>query len=103
MPSNHDLSTTPPAIGVTGSLETNVEADKDEDGAVVGSPLKKQRASLPGLDDEMMRRRLGGGIGGAIGEVLGSIGSVQNQPASSGAGTMFGGSIVKAEEEDEEL
>lgn len=51
----------------------------------------------------MMRRRLGGGMGGAISEILGSIGTVQGQPASSGPSTTFGGNIVKTEEEDEEL
>jgi len=99
----NELSGTPPAIGITGPIETNIESAKDGDNSTIGSPLKRQRASLPGLDDEMMRRRLGGGMGGAISEILGSIGTVQGQPASSGPSTTFGGNIVKTEEEDEEL
>jgi len=102
LPSPNDLSKTPPAIGVTAPVETNIEQIKDEESPMIGSPLKKQRASLPGLDDEIMRRRLGGGIGGGIGELLGSIGSAQSPPASTGASSMFGGSIVKTEEEEEE-
>lgn len=69
---------------------------------MIGSPLKKQRASLSGLDDELTRRRLGGGTVGAISEVLGSSGSVQGSSAT-GSTNVFGGNIVKTEEEDEEL
>lgn len=31
--------------------------------SLIGSPLKKQRASLPGPDDESVRQRLGLGLG----------------------------------------
>jgi len=43
------------------------------DDIIVGSPMKKQRASLSGLDDEIMQRRLGLGLSGGMGDVLGLI------------------------------
>ena len=62
--------------------------------------MKKYRASLPSFDEDTLKRRLGGGLSGAIGEVLGSM-----APAQSASGPeQFGGAIVKKEEdEDEEL
>lgn len=55
---------------------------------IIGSPLKKQRASLSGLDDEATRQRLGLGLSGAMGDVLGRIEQ---------------GKQVKTEEQTEEL
>lgn len=40
---------------------------------MIGSPLKKQRASMSGLDEETMRSKLGLGLLGANGDVLGAI------------------------------
>lgn len=39
----------------------------------VGSPLKKQRASLSGVDEEDMRKRFGLGLVGVQADVLGAI------------------------------
>ncbi|KZF22475.1 hypothetical protein L228DRAFT_126710 [Xylona heveae TC161] len=58
-----------PSVTVSGStpptfsLNTPVNAGEDSTDAIVGSPLKKQRASLSGLDEEMMRKRLETGPG----------------------------------------
>ncbi len=41
------------------------------DETTIGSPLKKQRASLPGMDDENMRKRFGLGFAGGMGDILG--------------------------------
>lgn len=35
--------------------------------------MKKQRASLPGIDDEVMRQRLGLGLSGVTADALPSI------------------------------
>ena len=37
---------------------------------MVGSPLKKARASLPGVDEEYLRAKFGLGVSGARGDVL---------------------------------
>lgn len=40
---------------------------------MIGSPLKKQRASLSGIDEESLRSKFGLGLLGASGDVLGRI------------------------------
>lgn len=40
------------------------------DDAMIGSPLKKQRASLSGLDEESLRSKFGLGLLGTQGDVL---------------------------------
>lgn len=40
------------------------------DESVVGSPLKKHRASLYDMDKEMMQRRLGMGFSSGLGDVV---------------------------------
>ena len=40
---------------------------------MIGSPLKKQRASLPGIDEESLRSKFGLGLLSAQGDVLGRI------------------------------
>lgn len=65
-PNTADPATTPPASKpIFGSTSHGLADD-----AMVGSPLKKQRASISGLEDEAMRRRLGM-LGGNLQEVLG--------------------------------
>jgi len=70
-PTASDISSTPPSLLTNAAFERAAEALSDE--AIVGSPLKKQRASLSGIDDEAMRKRLGLGVSGGIGDVLGRI------------------------------
>lgn len=54
---------TPPAP--FSSVSHELKAPELEQ-TVIGSPLKKQRASLSGLDDETMRQRLGLGLSGVL-------------------------------------
>lgn len=93
---------------------------------MIGSPLKRQRASVSGLDEEGMRLKFGLGLLGANGDVLGAIeqdknnvGSVaQDKPGfgdilglSTQEKVIFGGQLglqgadeaVKTEEMEEEL
>ena len=60
--------------------------------------MKKHRASMAGLDDDTVTRRLGAGLSmpGAIGEILGSIDHAQASPEH------FGDAIVKKEQDDED-
>lgn len=90
-----------------------MDRDRFAEESIVGSPLKKQRASLAGLDDEMMRRRLGLGFGGTLGEILGSgttpggnVGPESGNARGLGKAFVFGESTGKGEmkvEDDEEL
>lgn len=77
-------------------------AKKADDEAIVGSPLKKARASLSGLDGEIMGRRLGLGQGQGLGLGL-AMGGGLSGPI--GGGNVYGdGTVgVKREEVDEEL
>jgi hypothetical protein len=53
------------------------------DNAFIGSPMKKQRASVSGPDDESLRRRMGSGrISAGIHEILGTT------PPAVGAGCL---------------
>ena len=93
---------------------------------MIGSPLKRQRASVSGLDDEASRSKFGLGLLGASGDVLGAIehnktniGPVaQEKPGfgdilglSTQEKVIFGGQLeagapdeaVKTEEMEEEL
>ena len=94
------LSATPPLLPTTAPIDTTskavINAENDD---FVGSPMKKHRASLPGFDDETLKRRLGGGMS-AIGDVIGS-----SDQSKKGSGLTFGGAIVKREDldGDEEL
>jgi len=92
---------TPPLLpGITPTpLDTKVSTTSDES-LFVGSPMKKHRASMAGLDDDTATRRLGAGMAmpGAISEILGSISHAQaNQRTEP-----FGGAIVKKEQDDED-
>jgi hypothetical protein len=98
---SNDLSVTPPLLPgiMTAPIDTKVSTTSDES-LFVGSPMKKHRASMAGLDDDTVTRRLGAGMAmpGAIGEILGSIGHSQT---SSGPDS-FGGALVKKEQDDED-
>ena len=65
-PNTTDLATTPPASKPTFGAAVHGLTDD----AMVGSPLKKQRASISGLEDEAMRRRLGM-LGSSLQDFLG--------------------------------
>lgn len=93
---------------------------------MIGSPLKKQRASVSGLDEEAVRSKFGLGLLGANGDVFGGIEQDKNNAglvAEDKAGfgdilglsteekVIFGGQLgsqapdqaVKREEMEEEL
>ncbi|KAI9762705.1 MAG: hypothetical protein M1840_001172 [Geoglossum simile] len=65
-PNTTDLATTPPASKPTFGATAHGLTDD----VMVGSPLKKQRASISGLEDEAMRRRLGM-LGSSLQDFLG--------------------------------
>ena len=96
---SNDLSITPPLLpGITTApIDTKVSPVSDES-LFVGSPLKKHRASLAGVDDDALTRRLGPGVAmpGAIGEILESIGHAQTSVEN------FGGALAKKEQDDED-
>ena len=64
--------TTPPLLGTGSLMATPVAATtevKTEDSDFVGSPFKRQRASMAGIDERSAKTL--GGLGMGIGEVLG--------------------------------
>lgn len=94
-PSTATLSTTPPALLTSAAYDKPPETDADD--FVVGSPLKRQRASLPGLDDEVMRKRFGLGLAAGMAEGLGpGPGPVERSEREAK------GADVKVEEEEAE-
>ncbi|KAJ9309844.1 hypothetical protein DTO217A2_795 [Paecilomyces variotii] len=106
------VSTTPPnASGIpSGLAETKKSAVDSLDSAFVGSPLKKQRASVSGADEDGLLKRMGSGLTSNIGEVLGSS-KLSDGGANPSATSAFGGSLgqpqptqqPKQEEDEEEL
>ncbi|OAL34050.1 hypothetical protein AYO20_06698 [Fonsecaea nubica] len=101
---------TSPAGTNTGSmgLSSSLDVQKDDESFMVGSPMKRHRASIADFDDDI-KSRLGGStstFSNAIGEVLGTSGPSQPTAASSTAsGLQFGGPLVKESTagDDEEL
>lgn len=83
-PQTSHLATTPPSFGPGVAFDAGSQKPDD---TVVGSPMKKQRASLSGLDHEIMHTRLGLGLSGDVGGV----------PRS----TSYGDEGVKKEDDDE--
>ena len=102
-----DLSTTPPPLPGCPPLpsqKTAVDGPAD-DGSIVGSPMKRHRASLAGPDIDILKGRLGTAMAGNIGEVFGSAKDRLEQSESMTDNGMhhFGAAIVKRQPEDEEL
>lgn len=102
-----DLSTTPPPLpgfSAPPPQKTAVDGPAD-DGSVVGSPMKRHRASLAGPETDIIKGRLGTGMTANIGEVFGSAQVLQGQsvPMTDGGMHHFGAAIVKRQPEDEEL
>lgn len=99
-----DLGTSPINFP-SSALGTSLDTKKEEESFMVGSPMKRQRASVAEFDDEI-KRRLGAGsssTASTIGEVLGSG---QRQPSSSSttnpSGIQFGGVLVKEPDQDDD-
>lgn len=105
-----ELGTSPSgAISIgTAGMSTGLEAKKEDDSFLVGSPMKRQRASVAEFDDDI-KRRLGASLStsaGTIGGILGTSGASQPTTTNTGlAGLQFGGALVKKEatNDDEEL
>ncbi|KAJ5095436.1 hypothetical protein NUU61_004792 [Penicillium alfredii] len=101
-----ERSTTPPKGSTSGAgpLEPSQPVGDPTDG-FLGSPLKKQRASVSGQDENALRRRIAESSG-RINEVLGSAGP---SDAKTGSSESFGEklkseeSAVSPKKEDEEL
>ncbi|KAL9592823.1 MAG: hypothetical protein Q9179_006332 [Wetmoreana sp. 5 TL-2023] len=82
------LATTPPTLLPNAAFDPVLS--KVFDSGTVGSPLKRARASVSGLDEETLRQRLGLGLSGVLaGDAAAPV--EQAKP------------IKKEEEEDEEL
>ncbi|GAD95568.1 conserved hypothetical protein [Paecilomyces variotii No. 5] len=106
------VSTTPPNPSSipSGPAETKKAAIDSLGSEFVGSPLKKQRASVSGADEDAFRKRMGSGLTSNISEVLGASELADTGADVSIAGA-FGGSLgqqpqatqqPKQQEEDEE-
>ncbi|KAL9044053.1 MAG: hypothetical protein Q9214_002783 [Letrouitia sp. 1 TL-2023] len=63
-----NLATTPPAL--LPSMAFDLGSSKALDSGPVGSPLKRARASLSGLDEETMGKRLGLGFSGTVADAI---------------------------------
>ncbi|PWY64643.1 hypothetical protein BO83DRAFT_138619 [Aspergillus eucalypticola CBS 122712] len=61
-PATNDPSTTPPAVAAATAAETPKPAANTLNGGFIGSPLKKQRASVSHSDEDAMRRRMESGL-----------------------------------------
>ncbi|PWY84491.1 hypothetical protein BO94DRAFT_536047 [Aspergillus sclerotioniger CBS 115572] len=92
-----DLSNTPPAVAAaTATPEAPKPAANTLDGGFIGSPLKKQRASVSQSDEESMRRRIESGLSQEITNIGPEDGSTSANP--------LGAHPPKPQEtEDEEL
>ena len=76
------VGATPPAEAVPSTaqpqlLPNNVFGGSLPDDSVVGSPLKKHRASLYDIDNETMQKRLGTGFSSSGGDVLAAAEAAQ--------------------------
>ncbi|KAF2007094.1 hypothetical protein P154DRAFT_420919 [Amniculicola lignicola CBS 123094] len=100
--SGSPISGTPAALDNTvvaepAVLKTVVPADLSTEGSI-GSPFKKQRASLPGFDDSV-RKSLGAALMGATKERGNSEGSLPVTATTGGASNSL--AETKMEEDDE--
>ncbi|KAK5269569.1 hypothetical protein LTR99_007003 [Exophiala xenobiotica] len=102
-----ELATSPGTSNLDNSAGPNLKQEEDES-FMVGSPMKRQRASVAEFDADIQSRLTGGMPTSveAISEVLGTSG--QPQAASTSAtpsGLQFGGTLQKppATDDDEEL
>jgi hypothetical protein len=88
-------------------FKANIDGSS-EDPSVVGSPMKRQRASVADSDTDSIQRRLGSGMAGTIGEILATSSPDPNEqpkqadPPGDGEKDHFGGVIVKKKAEDDE-
>ncbi|KAE8348063.1 hypothetical protein BDV28DRAFT_144416 [Aspergillus coremiiformis] len=106
-PTASSISTTPPAAPavLAGILEVPKPAVNTLDGEFVGSPLKKQRASVSQADENALRRRIESGLSQPASGAVDSAASEGSQTAGTSSSS-FGVESQKPaaqENEDEEL
>ncbi|KAL1953957.1 hypothetical protein VTO42DRAFT_2003 [Malbranchea cinnamomea] len=90
-------STPPPG---KDSLKKGTTIDTLDADAFLGSPLKKQRASVSGPDDETLRRRMGSQLSSGIQEIMGSSATANN---NTGVNDTIISDAKRTEEMEEEL
>ncbi|KAI1617137.1 hypothetical protein EDD36DRAFT_154606 [Exophiala viscosa] len=96
----------PPAGALDIGKPAVPDANKDDESFMVGSPMKRARASVAEFDDDLKSRLAGGGLStsaGAMGEILGFGGPAQaSTTASNPSGLQFGGALGKKPADDDE-
>lgn len=101
------MGTSPSGATNVGSSTTGSGLDikKEDDGFMVGSPMKRQRASVAEFDADI-KTRLGRDVAnssGAIGKIMGP--AEQTQPSTTDlnpTGLQFGGALSKPSVDDDE-
>ncbi|KIX03306.1 uncharacterized protein Z518_06858 [Rhinocladiella mackenziei CBS 650.93] len=102
-----ELGTSPSGTMNVGTsvMGTALDVKKEDESFMVGSPMKRQRASVAEFDEDI-KKRLGGGVStssNTIGEILGSSGQSQPTAATTNpSGLQFGGALVKEPMEDDD-
>ncbi|KAJ5290085.1 uncharacterized protein N7443_010338 [Penicillium atrosanguineum] len=96
-----ERSITPPKMKAETETPEKPQASADAVDGFLGSPLKKQRASVSTADENALRRRIAESSG-RINEVLGS-GSNENKAATGSFGDKLDDAPAKSENVDEEL
>lgn len=91
--SSSNLSTSSPSGSAADLFKPAMNAPNGES---VGSPLKKQRASVSGADENAIRKRIGSGLSKNITEALGSSGA-GDTTGFGATSTPFGGSLKPPE------
>ena len=95
-PATGRQATTPPQSDLPRQ-ETNLNFLDSE--AYIGSPLKKQRASISGVDDEVLRKRMGSGLSTGAHNILRDNGASMGN--LSGAFTGMANTAQKPSDEEE--
>lgn len=96
--SSSSLSTSPPNASATTTSAADLfkPAMNAASGEPAGSPLKKQRASVSGADENAIRKRIGSGLSTNITDALGSSGAADITGFGT-TSTPFGGSLKPPE------
>ena len=79
------VGTTPPAdvdtaASANAALSGSVFGGVAPDDSVIGSPLKRHRASVHDMDHEAMQKRLGAGFAGRLGDVVAAAEAAHTPP-----------------------
>ncbi|KIW97672.1 uncharacterized protein Z519_01256 [Cladophialophora bantiana CBS 173.52] len=101
-----ELATSPAGTNTgTSGMSSSLDVQKDDDSFMVGSPMKRHRASIADFDEDI-KKRLGGGLStssSTIGEILGASGPSQSTATNTNpSGLQFGGPLIKEPAADDE-